>query len=139
MMWNDVLTTLNTYGTAIQTIVLLVTLAPLFVTLIYFARQTRQLGRQLELTNITSRGVYFNDLDKTMLGNAQARKCANIPIESSVAHLWFGVFKARYLLHEPASWKRLIGRPSNRTILNLKNFSHLSWAMMLVRFGHKQA
>jgi hypothetical protein len=98
-MWNDLLTTLNTYGAAIQTIVLLVTLAPLFVTLIYFARQTRQLGRQLELANITSRGVPYRGLDELMLRDAAARDLANIPIETPLAHLFFGIFLDKFRLH----------------------------------------
>src|SRR4029077_1041817 len=85
---------------AIQTVTLVVTLVTLFITLIYFARQTRQLGRQLELANITSRSAYFTDLDTKMLENAQARELINTPVESPIAHIFFGVFKARYLLHE---------------------------------------
>lgn len=84
---------LNSNASAVQTIVVVLALG-------YAAWQTRQVGRQLKLSNITSASQYFRDQNELLLRDKEARELRHETVQGCLADLYFGLFKARWALHK---------------------------------------
>jgi hypothetical protein len=99
-MLDDILRFLNTNSSIIQTIAVIVAVG-------YAAWQTRQLGRQLKLSNITSENEYFRDQNKLLLQNPKLMELRHETVEGCLADLYFGLFTARWELRQA----RLMSKP----------------------------
>lgn len=82
----------TTQAPAIQTVTVV-------LGVLYVAWQTRQVGRQLKLSNITSSSRYFDDLNELLLRDERTRAFDSATVEGLVAHRYFSVFHTRFLLH----------------------------------------
>ncbi len=83
---------LTTQASAIQTVAVV-------LGVLYLAWQTRQIGRQLKLSNITSSSKYFDDLNELLLRDERTRAFDSATVEGLVAHRYFSVFHSRFLLY----------------------------------------
>src|SRR6476660_9715245 len=87
---------LNSYMTLIQ----LIQAAFVVVGLIYVAAQTRLLGRQVKLSNISTQSAYFKDIDELVFKDEKARNLSGDSRAESLGYLYLGLVKARFLLHK---------------------------------------
>jgi hypothetical protein len=76
----------------IQTVVVVLALG-------YSAWQTRQLGKQVRLNNIATASDQFRQLNELELRDEDARNLRNESKRGILADIYFGTFKARYLMH----------------------------------------